>query len=328
MFSSGKEIVIPKSLSKNLCKALNLGKGCSPTNNNLYLNNITKLDNEKLLLFFNLSKPQTMYGEGFANIPVLIDKDGHYKVSNNILGPQFGNIQRDRRGGLWVEMNTITGDYSSDFFYSKDGLNWKYINIEVNDGKQMIDSRNSFHLCILEDSMLFKVNGINIARPYGWKTTYLDLLNATQQGEFVKEESYKNLKCLKYKVKNNHWTKRYDNEKIYFSNSKTSLNLSLEMSDLRGDYTIQLGVFSDLKNIDRRWYTIYCGMDEYYDVIVKKMKFHNKIVYKVFLDTFFEREDAKKTLQEIQNDVTVDAKLVEKAFVTKFPHDAEVVEIK
>lgn len=305
IFSYSKDITVPKSFNRDLCKELNFGRGCSYKNNSLVLSNVFKMDNEKLLLFFAINKAHAMYQEGFINIPVVIDKSGKWTISKDRLRPVFGDIQRDSKGGLWVETNIITGDYSSHLYYSKDGLSWDAINI---------DYRDSYDICMLpNDLQLIMDNTL-----YALKTSYIDALNKNPHWQSLDKKTYKKNKCLKFDVKNNHWSIKSVKSTIQFSNSKSSVNVLLNMNDLRGKYTIQLGTFKNLKNIDREWLQIHVGTNEYYEVIIKKMKVNNRVIYKVFLDTFFEKSFAEKTLNEIK---FYHPSNLKKAFVTELPKE-------
>lgn len=299
---------VSDTLMETLCKKLNSGQGCNADGNSILLAGYTFKDNEEMLLLFTLYKINAMYHEGFQNISVLVDRNGQWHISNNELREVFVDMQLDPHGRVWVE-TTYPSEFESLIYYSIDGLNWH--NVQVSHG--------SHDMCMLPNQLL-------LTSPYATVASYSDLLNVTHSDyntislwKKLDDKVAKQKKCLTPKAKNNHWKSI---QKDKFINTKTSAKIDVSMYELRGQYTVQLGVFYDINSINRSWFSINTDHDTYYPIIIKKMQTPKGIVYKVFLDTFFEKDDAKKAMKIVLSQSIFDVK---EAFVTEFPKEGEIV---
>lgn len=313
---SAKEEVIPYSFVESLCKELNYGQGCRLDGHQVTLVKHFFLDSERVLLFFALYKPHAMYQEGFSTIAVLLDKEGTLTRIDSFRNV-FGTIQRDPHGGLWVKTMIVTGDYLPFLFYSSDGIKWRGVDL----GRERY-GETWYKVCF--SSTKVSLMGTEGESAFVKSTTYPDALSENPSWQFSKvaaSEIHKS--CYKTEAKNNHWQITTDKQGIHFKSGHTSKKLLLKLEDTLGKYTVQLGVFDDLKNIDRRWFSIndnsFMG---YYPTIVKKMQTPKGIVYKVFLDTFFEKEEAQKVMKIVLAESIF---RVKEAFVTEFPKEGEIV---
>lgn len=314
---SAKEELIPYSFVESLCKELNYGQGCRLDGHQVTLVKHFLLDNERVLLFFTLYKPHAMYEEGFSTIAVLLDKEGTLTRIDSFQNV-FGTIQRDPHGGLWVKTMIVTGDYLPFLLYSSDGTKWTGVDL----GRER---RGETWHKICFSSTKVSLMGTQGESAFVKSTTYADALSENPSWQFSKvavSEIYKS--CHKTEAKNNHWKITTNKREIHFKNGHTSRKLLLKLEDTLGKYTVQLGVFDDLKNIDRRWFSIndYSEFMGYYPTIIKKVQTPKGIVYKVFLDTFFEKKDAKKAMKIVLGESIF---RVKEAFVTEFPKEGEIV---
>lgn len=325
-------ITMPNSIQTQLCNKLS-EKGCS-TQEQLKVSNTFKLDNDRLLLFFYLYKPDEMYQHGYVNIPAIVDTQGKWTIINTHIDAEIQEIGRDPYGGIWVRTLWMIEGVSPTLYYSKNGTQWREISLPKN--RRVNNAFEDLRVCFLEKEIQLTFNSISgdeIVK--AWKTSYSNAITKKPQWKRVPKGDLCQQTCFKTSAYNNAWQNRgqqqnlerlfvhkykplklsipkYNSKKIVVNQQSVRSKTSTPIKKM---YSIQLGTFnyqSSLENMKK-------SMQKIEDKLIsREIKTDEKIKYKLYLGTFKSRALANSTLQDLRYRHK-NNKFLQSAFVAELP---------
>lgn len=325
--------IMPNIIQTQLCQKLS-EKGCS-NEEQLKVSNSFKLDNDRLLLFFYLYKPNAMYKHGYVNIPVIVDMEGNWTVVNTHIDAEIQEIGRDSQGGIWVQTLWVREGASPALYYSKDGTKWKTVSLPLH--RNVNSAFEDLKVCFLEKEiqLTFKsMGGDEIVK--AWRTNYPNAITKVPQWKRIPKADIYKQSCFKTSAYNNAWENKgiqpnldllfehkyqpfkiiipkYTTQKVTVTKKST---ITTKTSNLmEKSYAIQLATFNYKSNLDNM------------EKSMQKMKYplHHKeihtdkgIKYKLFLGSFRSRKLAYTALKELREQDKKN-KILENAFVAELP---------
>jgi len=219
------------------------------TNSYIHLDQHFLLDEDRVVLFFQLISPDApAYPESNAYSSIIIDKDGHWEHAQNLTG-SIEEIKRDPQGGLWLSHPWIWEGSSPQLSYSSDGKTWDPISFP---SRRPFSPRESLTTCLLENSMLFRFEPQDDNPPTYWKVSYAKAISDRPQWHPISENTYYQYRCLEVGPRNNRWrvlSKTEEEFTLYHPKSDIELNVPRKLPITPANYSIQLGYFKNANNI-------------------------------------------------------------------------------
>ncbi|MBU1668320.1 SPOR domain-containing protein [bacterium] len=325
--------IMPDTIQTQLCQQLS-EKGCS-TEEQLKVSNSFKLDNDRLLLFFYLYKPNDMYKHGYVNIPVIVDIQGKWSVINTHMDAEIQELGRDPQGGIWLRTLWMIEGASPALYYSKDGTKWTTVSFPLN--RNVNSAFEDLSVCFLEKEIQLTFNsmgGDEIVK--AWKTNYANAITKEPQWIRVPKKEICQRACFKTSAYNNAWQNKgtQQNLDLLFEHkykplkvsipkymaqkitvSKKSVVTTKTSSPINKTYAIQLGTFnykSSLENMEKSMQKIEFTLHS------KEFNTDKGIKYKLYLGSFKSRNLANNTLKELRNK-DKNSKILKNAFVAELP---------
>ena len=321
------KITIPQEIKHQLCQKLS-DHECN-SNEMLQYRTYFKLNNDKLLLFFNTYKKSSIYPNGSLNIPVLVDITGKWTLFNAYISDQIQEINHDPHDGIWLHtVSTRKKGYSS-LYYSQKGEQWKKLKLPS------IRTFQTLQLCFQENEVILTFQRVENDNVKAWITTYQDALSDDPVWRLMEKKELYQKVCQKTLAYNNAWflNSKNDSKEILFKHkyksniisfSRKSNNSIIEKKEPKKidkkSYnnhpdTIQLGTFNyktSLPLIYREFITLKSML------ITKKIPKDDKIQYKVFLGSFNSPQEARDRLKNLREEY-IHSKVLKGAFITKLP---------
>jgi hypothetical protein len=331
-------IHMPQKIKHQLCQKLS-DQECN-SEEQLKYNTYFKLNNDKLLLFFNTYKKNAIYPNGSLNIPVIVDIKGKWQVLNSFISDEIQAVVHDPHDGIWLHtVSTRKKGYSS-LYYSKQGNRWKKLKLPS------IRTFQTLQLCFQEKDIVLTFQRVENDNVKAWITSYRDALSKNPTWRLMEKKELYQKVCQKTSAYNNAWipSGQSNKEKIEFkhkykkhiisflkkssSNNQTE-NLFIALKPqpphqiesqnreqkLEYTYAIQLGTFNYKSSLPLI-YQEFTAIKEM--LITKKVPKENRVQYKVFLGTFITPQKARDRLQELRNEY-INSKVLRGAFITKLP---------
>ena len=330
-------MVMPPMIQTQLCQKLS-ENGCS-SEEQLKVSHSFKLDNDYLLIFFYLNKPNAMYHHGYVNIPVIVDIEGKWRIINTHMDAEIQEIGRDPQGGIWVQTLWMIEGVSPTLYYSKNGVEWRRISFPL---KRRINSAfEDVQVCFLEKEILltFKsLGGDKVVK--AWKTTYADAITKEPQWKRIPREDICQQSCSQTSAYNNAWQNRgkQANLDLFFQHRYKPLTLSVPSftathrvspmqknviskvsQPIEKSYAIQLGTFNykpNLDNMQKNMQNMLGNIQHTFQT--KELKTNKGIKHKLYLGSFKQRALAQETLKALRNKHK-NSKILKNAFVATLP---------
>lgn len=326
-------ITMPNSIQTKLCTKLS-EKGCS-SEEQLKVSNSFKLDNDRLLLFFYLYKPNDMYRHGYVNIPAIVDIKGKWTIINTHMDAEIQEVGRDPQGGIWVRTLWMIEGVFPTLYYSKDGTEWKTISFPSN--RNVNNAFEDLQICFLEKEiqLTFKsMGGDEIVK--AWKTNYADAITKTPYWKRVPKADLCQQACFKTSAYNNAWENKgiQPNLDLVFEHKYKPLKVIIPKyttqkvtvtkqndittktsSPMKKTYAIQLATFnykSNLENMEKNMQKVEFPLHP------KEIHTDKGIKYKLYLGSFSSRKLAYTALKELR-EKNKNNKILENAFVAELP---------
>lgn len=329
-------IIMPESIQTQLCQKLS-ERGCS-SEEQLRVKESFKLDNDQLLLFFYLYKPNAIYHHGYTNIPVLVDMEGKWQVINSHMDGEIEEIGRDLEGGIWVRTLWMIEGVSPTLYYSKDGIKW--IRITFPSKRAVNSTLEDVTLCFLEKEILltFKsLGGDEVVK--AWKTDYKDAISKQPHWKRISQKEICQQSCFKTSAYNNAWKKEESQENLdlFFTHQYKPFTLSVPTFSTKNvplmetplstktfkltgkTYAIQLGTFkykSNLNKMHKSMETLIQNIE--YTLINKEFKRDKGIIYKLYIGSFKSKTLARDTLKALKKEKK-HGQILESAFIAELP---------
>ncbi len=279
-----------------------------------YSQHIT-LDNDKILIFFNLFSPNSMpYRSGTYNRGVIFDKSGHWRQGGIVKG-SVERIRRSPNGDLWVSHPSVIEGTSPALSYSRDAKSWKRVSFPT---KRPFASIESMEFCLLPNEITLAFDNFEGKFSY-WKTSYSDAKKKHPHWKSISEKIYQQKRCLKASSINNHWYKIDQINQLNFYNNQSKITtiipnkINIKTKTSKSNYAIQVGHFKIKKSLDIVAKELSSIAE--HTLISKKLATGG---YKLFLGSFKTQQEARKDLEKLRRRYTKNP-YIKEAFVSKLP---------
>jgi hypothetical protein len=332
-------IYMPQEIKHQLCQKLS-DHECTQEEQ-LQYNTYFKLNNDKLLLFFNTYKKDALYPNGSLNVPVIVDIKGKWQVIDAFISDEIQAVVNDPHDGIWLHtVSTRKKGYSS-LYYSRDGKRWEKLKLPS------IRTFQTLQLCFQNNEIILTFQRVENDNVKAWITTYEDALSDNPTWRLMEKKELYQKVCQKTSAYNNAWrlsskknsqkiqfTHKYKKHIISFSKKSNShangrKNIfATTMQTPRGiepkiinrgtnlhPYTIQLGTFNYKTSLPLI-YQEFIALKQL--LVTKKIPKENRVQYKVFLGSFNSPQDARDRLQQLRDEY-INSKVLKGAFITKLP---------
>ena len=331
---------MPQKTKHQLCQKLS-DHECNQEEK-LQYNTYFKLNNDKLLLFFNTYKKDALYPNGSLNVPVTVDIKGKWQVINAFISDEIQAVVHDPHDGIWLHtVSTRKKGYSS-LYYSKNGNIWEKLKLPS------IRTFQTLQLCFQENEVILTFQRVENDNVKAWVTTYEDSLSENPTWRLMeKKELYQKI-CQKSSAYNNAWIlqSKKDSQDILFKHKYKKHIISFSKKSTNRDNKIDIFATTATqaprikieKNIDREYnahpYAIQLGTFNYKTslpliyqefialknrLVTKKIpKDNGQIQYKVFLGSFNSPQEARDRLEQLKGEY-INSKVLIGAFITKLP---------
>jgi len=335
-------IYMPQQIKSQLCHKLT-DHECTKEEQ-LQYKNYFKLNNDRLLLFFNTYSKNALYPNGSLNVPVTVDINGRWQVINGYITDEIQTIEHDPHDGIWLHtMSTRKHGYSS-LYYSRDAKQWQKIKLPS------IRTFQTMQLCFQNNDIILTFQRVENDNVKAWVTSYNDALSPKPTWRLMEKKELYQKVCQKTSAYNNAWIlksnknstnilfkHKYKNISISFPKRsffikqnifKTTSTPSFSESIIKaptvtkiapkapqGIYSIQLGTFNyktSLPLVYQEFARLKNG------IMTKEVPVNGHIQYKVFLETFRDIHEAKIRLGELRSEYA-NSKIIKGAFVTRLP---------
>jgi len=325
---SAKEIQLnmPKEVQESIChKLINAPCTSSDLNYNYYF----KLNNDKFLLFYNLKKQNKQ--KIYKNVVAVVDTHNNWSVAKSTIDEEIQEIQRDKRGDLWLSTLQMQGRINPRLYHSnQNGLYWRRVSLPRHTPSNEIFEDLEF--CLLPDKIKLKFIGLDTQESRdSWSSNYSDVIN-NQPPHWKNQKD--SMSCLNSSIENsasnNDWTliEGYNPLKIALNlgEPNTTQNIEGHYIDVEEEspresstttslsFYIQIGTFSKRESIDRLTQKL---QSIGYPITVKESMRDNHPQYRLFLGRFSTAEEAQSGLQNLKNNHS-EIKIFQGAFVKKF----------
>ncbi|SFV67063.1 hypothetical protein MNB_SV-14-1259 [hydrothermal vent metagenome] len=335
-------IHMPQQTKSQLCQKLS-DHECT-NEEQLQYKNYFKLNNDRLLLFFNTYSKNALYPNGSLNVPVTVDINGKWQVINSYISDEIQAIEHDPHDGIWLHtMSTRKHGYSS-LYYSRDAKQWQKIKLPS------VRTFQTLQLCFQDNDVILTFQRVENDNVKAWVTSYNDALSPEPTWRLMEKKELYQKVCQKTSAYNNGWIlksnknstnvlfkHKYKNITISFPKKSFFIkqNIVFQTRDIpsfsepiikapritklapkqQGIYSIQLGTFNyktSLPLVYQEFSRLKNGL------VTKEVPTADHIQYKVFLETFRDIHEAKIRLGELRSEYP-NSKIIKGAFVTKLP---------
>jgi len=336
-------IHMPQKTKSQLCQKLSDDECIN--DNQLQYKNYFKLNNDKLLLFFNTYNKNALYPNGSLNVPVIVDINGKWTVINSFINDEIQAIVHDPHDGIWLHTVSSRKNGYSSLYYSKHGRTWKKLKLPS------IRTFQTLQLCFQNNEIILTFQRVENDNVKAWITSYQDALSPEPTWRLMEKKELYQKVCQKTSAYNNAWILKSSNKSknILFRHKYKNITVSfpkksfstkqkifkttsipksfsspivkaprviISTSKAQQDvYSIQLGTFNyktSLPLIYQEFARLKNGL------ITKEIHNANTIQYKVFLEKFRDIHEAKIRLGELRSEYS-NSKIITGAFVTKLP---------
>ena len=334
-------IHLPQKTKHQLCQKLS-DHECNQEEQ-LHYNTYFKLNNDKLLLFFNTYKKDALYPNGSLNVPVIVDIKGKWQVLNSYISDEIQAVVHDPHDGIWLHtVSTRKKGYSS-LYYSRGGKVWEKLKLPS------IRTFQTLQLCFQENEVILTFQRVENDNVKAWITTYKDALSDNPTWRLMEKKELYQKVCQKTSAYNNAWrlqskrddgniefkhkykkhiisfqkttTSRESDKNIFTTTTKPFDRRESTQEIVRAEqkvnhpYAIQLGTFNYKTSLPLI-YQEFIALKSM--LITKKIPKNGTIQYKVFLGSFNTPQEARSRLQELRNEY-INSRVLNGAFITKIP---------
>lgn len=280
-----------------------------------------KLDNNRILLFFNTHTPN-VYAEqyGVVNGAVIFDINRDWQIVNHFFSGSVEKIKRDLHGALWVSHPWMVEGTSPALSYSKDGLKW--VDIKLPPRGRDLHPSFSLDFLLLEDKIALRYDDgeYETGRLY-WIASYQEAIKANPKWQKIGPKEYNSYRSITTTAINNSWSvwASKDPKNLLFYNTVNGNKFEIpseigrNMPSTKVSYTIQVGFFNVEKNLNQVSEELK-GVTEY-ALIAKKLSYDQ---YKLFLGSFTTKEEATETLKKLRSRYQQN-RYINQAFITVLP---------
>jgi hypothetical protein len=297
-----------------------------------------KLNNDKLLLFFNTYNKNALYPNGSLNVPVTVDINGKWQVINSYINDEIQAVVHDPHDGIWLHTVSTQKQGYSSLYYSKNGQIWKKLKLPS------IRTFQTLHLCFQDNDVILTFQRVENDNVKAWVTSYKDALSSQPTWRLMEKNELYQKVCQKTSAYNNAWSlkskknsntilfeHKYQKSRISFprksflskqnifnkvtTKATNVIKPSSAPQAQQGVYSIQLGTFNyktSLPLVYQEFSRLKNGL------LTKEIPHANGIQYKVFLETFRDIHEAKIRLEELRSEYP-NSKIIKGAFVTRLP---------
>ena len=330
---------MPQKTKHQLCQKLS-DHECTQEEQ-LQYNTYFKLNNDKLLLFFNTYKTDAIHPNGSLNVPVIVDIKGKWQVINAFISDEIQAVVHDPRDGIWLHtVSTRKKGYSS-LYYSRDGKIWEKLKLPS------IRTFQTLQLCFQKNEVILTFQRVENDNVKAWITTYEDALSENPTWRLMERKELYQKVCQKTSAYNNAWrlSSKKDSQEIEFKHryKKHIISFSKKSSSHKDSsknvfatttihtprnieknrnreynihqYSIQLGTFNYKTSLPLI-YQEFIALKQ--SLITKKIPKDNRMQYKVFLGSFNTPQEARNRLQQLRDEY-INSKVLKGAFITKLP---------
>ncbi len=324
-------IHMPQEIQNQLCQELSDQK-CN-SEEQLQYKNYFKLNNDKLLLFFNTYNKNALYPNGSLNVPVTVDINGKWQVINSYINDEIQAVVHDPRDGIWLHTVSTKKQGYSSLYYSKNGQQWQKIKLPS------IRTFQTLQLCFQDNEVILTFQRVENDNVKAWVTSYDDALSSEPTWRLMEKKELYQKVCQKTSAYNNAWVlqsnknsenilfkHKYKKSSISFLKKSTSQKESFRTTtyikkrlqktpESYQYYSIQLGTFNYKTSLP----LIYQEFSRLKNSLqTKEILKENRIQYKVFLGNFKDTHEARIRLEELRSEY-INSKILKGAFVTKLP---------
>jgi len=337
-------IHLPQKTKHQLCQKLS-DHDCN-IEEQLQYNTFFKLNNDKLLLFFNTYKKDALYPNGSLNVPVTVNIKGKWQVIDAYISDEIQDVVNDPHDGIWLHtVSTRKKGYSS-LYYSRDGEMWEKLKLPS------IRTFQTLQLCFQDNEVILTFQRVENDNVKAWITTYQDALSDNPTWRLMEKKELYQKVCQKTSAYNNAWRlnskkdsqeiefeHKYKKNIIRFSKRSNSIdnhqnrdiftttvtqepilhikkNIEREYNTPRHPYTIQLGTFNYKTSLPLIYQEFIALKNR---LVTKKIpKDNGQIQYKVFLGSFNSPQEARDRLEQLKGEY-INSKVLRGAFITKLP---------
>ncbi len=329
-------IHLPQQTKSQLCKKLS-DHECTKEEQ-LQYKSYFKLNNDRLMLFFNTYNKNALYPNGSLNVPVIVDINGRWQVIDNYIKDEIIAILHDPHDGIWLHTMSTRRDGYSSLYYSRDGINWQKIKLPS------IRTFQTMQICFQDNDIIVTFQRVENDNVKAWITTYQDAISPEPKWRLMEKKELYQKVCQKISAYNNAWRlkSKKDSSNILFKHKYKNIAISfpkrtfyrpnsirkapienyskpippaITKIENSGKYTIQLGTFNyktSLPLIYQEFSRLKKG------IVTKEIDNGNRVQYKIFLERFRDRYEATIRLGEIRSEYP-NSKIAKGAFITKIP---------
>ena len=339
-------IYMPQQIKSQLCQKLTDHECIG--DEQLQYTNYFKLNNDTLVLFFNTYNKNALYPNGSLNVPVTVDINGKWQVTNSYINDEIQAVVHDPHDGIWLHTVSSKKKGYSSLYYSTNAQIWKKLKLPS------IRTFQTLQLCFQDNEVILTFQRVENDNVKAWVTSYADALSSKPTWRLMEKKELYQKVCQKTSAYNNAWIlksnqnstnilfkHKYKNSSISFPKKSFSKKQNIVVNTTPipsfstpivkaprviiksrtsqiqqyGIYSIQLGTFNYKSSLP----LVYQEFSRLSNGLVTKEVFNgNRIQYKVFLETFKDIHEAKIRLGELRSEYT-NSKILKGAFVTKFP---------
>jgi len=190
-------IHLPQKTKSQLCQKLSDHECLNEEQ--LQYKKYCKLDNDKLLLFFNTYNQNALYPNGSLNVPVTVDINGRWQVINSYISDEIQAVVHDPHGGIWLHTMSERKNGYSSLYYSRHGEQWKKIKLPS------IRTFQTLKLCFQENDIILTFQRVENDNVKAWITAYSDALSDEPTWRLMEKKELYQKVCQKTSAYNNAW---------------------------------------------------------------------------------------------------------------------------
>jgi hypothetical protein len=300
---------LSQKLKSTLCQYESI-VSCT-TNSYFEPNSYIKLDNNKILVFFNIYDPNSsLYHAGMYNATVIFDKNGNLKVQKYPITGSIEEPKRDPHGGIWLSHPWTIEGTSPSLSFSLDG-NWQNI---IFPKKRERDSIEWINICLLVNDIALKFD--NGEKQSYWITSYHKAITKNPNWQEIPKEEFIKKRCLNAQAINNNWEEIESKDSLKFKRDNILIEIPKKIkqnSTLANLYSIQVGNFKLKKNLD----IVSKQLNDIIGYPIISKEFQDKS-YKLFLGTFHSQREAKNALERLKRKYQKN-RYINEAFIVELP---------
>ncbi|MCH9739572.1 MAG: SPOR domain-containing protein [Epsilonproteobacteria bacterium] len=304
-----------------VCKNENITP-CDKNSILIHHKNYFKLDNNRVLLFFNTHTPN-VYAEqyGVVNGAVIFNINGDWQIVNHTFSGSIYEIKRDIHAGIWVSHPWTVAGTTPALSYSKNGVEW--VDIKLPPRGNDLNPSFTLDFLLLENKIALKYDdGTYETGKLYWITTYKDAIKTNPKWKKISAKEYNSYRSITTTAINNAWSawsSKEDETNLLLHNTINGNKIEIPSKLKRGtastkiSYSIQIGFFNVEKNLHMVSKELK-GITEH--TLVSKKVSYDK--YKLFLGSFTTKKEAQDALVKLRSRYRKN-RYINQAFITVLP---------